>query len=63
MVAAFRATRGLADRSLIRWMARATSSLPTPLWPTMSTWWGRRAMKPICSRTIQAIGDSPTMPL
>ena len=48
-------------RRLLRWIARATSSLPTPLSPWMRTVLLVGAARPIASVTSSSAGLSPTI--
>jgi len=53
------ATNGRAPRGLAAWIAAATSSLPTPLSPVISTLLGVGAQRAMCSRTATMAGLSP----
>src|SRR5689334_230911 len=51
---------GWSLRALAAWIAPATSSLPTPLSPVMSTLLGIVAHRAMCARTAMIAGLSPT---
>jgi len=53
---------GPSRRALIRWIARATSSLPVPVSPVMRTENGEEAAFPITFLTSIHAGDRPTIP-
>ena len=53
------ATKGCAARVLTSWMARATSSLPVPDSPWISTGAMPRATRSISERSCSMAGDSP----
>ena len=61
-VAALRLTSGRRPPLRAMWTARATSSLPVPLAPTISTCPASGATNPIWWRISHAAGDSPTRP-
>ena len=61
MAAQFTCTKASSLRRLFRWMARATSSLPTPLSPVMSTVAEVGAARRTASNTFWRTGLSPTM--
>ena len=50
---------GLSRRWLPRWSARATSSLPVPLSPVISTVAGVGAARSMVSRSLRIAGESP----
>ena len=55
-------TKGPSRRGLCWWMARATSSLPEPVSPRMSTGTFRSATRTTSSRTRRTPSPWPTMP-
>ena len=61
MAAQFTCTNRSRLRRLLRWMARATSSLPTPLSPVISTVALVGAARRIASITFFRCGLSPTI--
>jgi hypothetical protein len=62
MVAALRATSGRSRTADRPWMARAASSLPTPLSPRSKVWRSVEAANAQAARRRHAASLSPTMP-
>ncbi len=61
MAAQLKRMRGPAARRLSAWMSEATSSLPVPVSPRMSTVMSFGAIRLAASRRRCIAGDSPTM--
>ena len=61
MADVFTATKGRSRRSLRAWIARAASSLPTPVSPVMSTGALERATKSMAFWSARIAGPKPTI--
>ena len=61
MAAQLTLTKGRVARGLLRWIARATSSLPVPDSPVTSTEARVGAARPIASCTDRIGGEEPTI--
>ncbi len=62
MAAQFTLMRGMARWALRSWMARATSSLPVPVSPVMSTVLRARATRSMAEITSRVPRLRPTIP-
>ena len=62
MAAQFTATKGRAARRLAPCSARASTSLPLPVSPSISTWMPRSTSRRACASSDCIAGSSPAMP-
>src|SRR6516164_3278899 len=58
--AQFSVTNGPSRRGDFSWMARATSSLPVPVWPKMHTLVSLAATRSICANSLAIAAPPPT---